>query len=160
MTRVSILYLKQPDSSDKRNCLRVELRDFQDNPRLCNDDKTTFDEAKYVGPAILVIEDHDEPEGEDGMRRAIGDLLRKDRRFAFPDQMVDALLRTDDCKVPEYTSHDPYSRDIWSIIKYRGRHGPLHKTQSWLSQEEVADFTKLQKRKDTNPKDKLYRYVD
>ncbi|KAH7126327.1 hypothetical protein B0J13DRAFT_565275 [Dactylonectria estremocensis] len=140
MTRVSILYLRQHDPSDERNCLRIELNNFLVDSRLYDGEKDGVGQLGYAGPAILVVEDHDQ---SDDIICSIKRLLRnhEEAQSAFPGQMIDNLVKSDSCRVPERMANE--SRDMWSIIKYRDRLGPHDKTDTWLGQNEDTDFGEL-----------------
>ncbi|KAH6885315.1 hypothetical protein B0T10DRAFT_550604 [Thelonectria olida] len=141
MTRVSILFLKQPDAPSDSSCLSVELKGFLTKPRFYDDIYARdFGPTGYEGPALM--QDHDASGGD--LEGSIAKLLHPQRNDAFPGHMVQHLTVGDDCQIPQYTSHD--SDDIWSIIKYRGGHGSLEKTQSWLDDDRGLDLTKTLRR--------------
>ncbi|KAH7013658.1 hypothetical protein EDB80DRAFT_710628 [Ilyonectria destructans] len=141
MTQISVLYLKQRDQRGK--CLRLELRDFLHRPRLHDGDKKRFDKLGYQGPAILIIEGHNESHG---ISRSIKSLLYRGDEAVFLDRMVNLLVTTENCQIPERTTN--YSEDMWSIIKYRGRHDSLDHNEYLLSEDRISNFSKLRGRHD------------
>ncbi|RYP59605.1 hypothetical protein DL769_008457 [Monosporascus sp. CRB-8-3] len=145
MTKASVLYLDRPQKAV--TWLQIKLDDFFLDAKLYSDDNLNrFENDKYSGPAILIIEDCEhEASRIDNVKESIETLLKPNKRAAFPGKMVELMLQTDSSMIPEYTMDD--SEDMCSVLKFRGRNDFTDRALQWLTENEHSAITGFLKRR-------------